>query len=126
MVMTRASYFNSLFNRPFQKIVSAGRRKDVFMLEKKETRRFNSLTPLRMSLPPGIVPAGGTRPSAFGHGSSFIHGQFPAVQRILIKLTGSFLGILFTGHFDESESARATGLCVSHDANRLHTTCLAE
>jgi hypothetical protein len=59
-------------------------------------------------------------------GSRFVHGQWPAFDRLAIEFRDRFLGICFACHRNKGEAARLTGELVLHQRDFLHWSRLSE
>src|SRR5206468_471129 len=59
-------------------------------------------------------------------GPRFVHGQWPAFDRLAVELRNRFLGICFACHRNKGEAARFTGELVLHQRDLLHWSRLSE
>src|SRR5437762_12885558 len=55
----------------------------------------------------------------FGFRPRFVHRGRPAAELVLIEFSGGLLRLFVGRHFDECESARASGGGIAHDAHRF-------
>ena len=58
--------------------------------------------------------------AALGLGASFINIQCAPAHLASVQCGDRFFTIFGAGHFHESESPRASGVAVGHDANPIH------
>jgi hypothetical protein len=56
----------------------------------------------------------------------FIYGKGPTLEVFLMEHRNGFGRIVWRGHFDKGETARAPGRPILHDIHRQDTACLSE
>src|SRR5574339_1310917 len=69
----------------------------------------------RTAVASAIAASGGAR----RHRPRFVDDQHTAAERLFVQLIDRRPGILPRRHLDKSKSARAAGLTLAHDADRL-------